>query len=145
MIGNGADSKPQIAPPVVHFWFTTFKQIGTQINNFYVDTTREVAEKIPTWCREQTVCWSEQCKLERRGCVHGAVTTNEELKVFCGTPMDVGECHAGLPPKATPLRFQFGPEYYGGEPAESPGNVASKIIGQETDVLEKKKGRRRQN
>ncbi len=90
MIGNGADSKPQIAPPVVHFWFTTFKQIGAQIKQLYVDTTREIAEKIPTWCREQTVCWSEQCMLERRGCVHGAVTTNEELKVFCGTPMDVG-------------------------------------------------------
>lgn len=61
-----------------------------QLKNLYMDTTKDVAEKIPTWTREQIICWSEASMLERRLTQRGIVLTNEVLLSVAPTPQEPG-------------------------------------------------------
>ena len=79
-----------LAPGTVHLWGTAFKSIVTQLKNLYMDTTKEVAEKIPTWSREQIICWSEASMLERRLTQRGSVLTNEVLLAVAPTALEPG-------------------------------------------------------
>ena len=78
MLFHSSDD-PKIADGVVHLHFLGWKQIGTQITNFYSDDRGDKKVSIPLSKKDFFCVYSESCLLDRRCSIQGYVRQSEAV------------------------------------------------------------------
>ena len=70
---------PKIANGVVHLHFLGWKQVGTQICNFYIDDRGDKKVAVPLTKKEFYCVYIAECLLERRCSIQGYVKQSESV------------------------------------------------------------------